>query len=152
MSKLTDRQDAYGHAMYDAYLGKEGYQVHEADDGCLQVGSIRGHLTEYEDWLPEEKQSMRLVKGKARLHCHLLRQRACGLAKLIGRRIGPGHVVRRELTPEVGTRRESPGEAGAATEHGTIRRQNADLGKTTDTACGDRAPSPTEENRDRRFG
>ena len=65
MSKLTDRQDAHGHAMYDAYRGKGGYEVDERDDGFVGIlESARVYLAEYKDWPPHEKRAIALASGR----------------------------------------------------------------------------------------
>ncbi len=47
MSKLTDPQDAWGHAMYDAYVGKPAYEVYERDDGIVAVVSSQKYVKEH---------------------------------------------------------------------------------------------------------
>lgn len=65
MSKLTDKQDAYGHAMYDAYRGERGDEVDERDDGFVGLVAAGEYFKEYRDWQPYEKTAIRLAKGRA---------------------------------------------------------------------------------------
>ncbi len=65
MTRLTDKQDAYGHAIYDSYLGKGGYEIDERDDGF--VGGVRDagtYLAAYDEWPPIEREAMEIVKGR----------------------------------------------------------------------------------------
>ncbi len=64
MGKLTDRQDAYGHAVYDAYQGRGGAAVGERDDGHVAIFHPRYYLSSHKDWSPAQRKALRLVKGK----------------------------------------------------------------------------------------
>ena len=63
MAKLTNRQDAYGHAMYDAYRGEGGYEVNERDDGFIGFVKADAYLAEYKDWHSDVKRAIRLARG-----------------------------------------------------------------------------------------
>jgi len=66
MARLTDRQDAYGHLVYDFLHGKESYEVNERDDGF--VGGARvgeQYFAEYKDWPAHQRKGIRFARGKA---------------------------------------------------------------------------------------
>ena len=63
MTKLTDQQDAFGHAMYDAYMGTPAYNVVERDDGVVLVFYSQNYLKESGDWSPQERAALRLARG-----------------------------------------------------------------------------------------
>jgi len=65
MSELTNGQDAYGHAAYDYYRGKGGYEVNERDDGFVGIAvGPAAYFAEHENWPPHEKEAIRLARGK----------------------------------------------------------------------------------------
>ncbi|MBN1343471.1 MAG: class I SAM-dependent methyltransferase [Phycisphaerae bacterium] len=63
MPRLTDKQDAYGHAMYDAHHGKGGYEFDERDDGFVGLVGVDVYFKEYTDWDPHERTAILLAKG-----------------------------------------------------------------------------------------
>lgn len=64
MTRLIDQQDAFGHAMYDAYMGKPAYEVYERDDGDVNVVASQKYVKEHKDWSPHERAALRLARGK----------------------------------------------------------------------------------------
>ena len=65
MSRLADRQDGYGHALYDWYLGRGGYEVNERDDGFVGVAlGPLAYFAGYEAWPAHQKRAIRLAGGK----------------------------------------------------------------------------------------
>ncbi|MHC4788982.1 MAG: class I SAM-dependent methyltransferase [Planctomycetota bacterium] len=65
MARLTDQQDAYGHAIYDCHCGRGGYEIAERDDGW--VGPSAGphlYMAEHEDWPSHQRRAIRLARGK----------------------------------------------------------------------------------------
>jgi SAM-dependent methyltransferase len=65
MPKLTDKQDAYGHEIYDYLCGKRTYEVVEREDGYIDfsAGPI-DYFAEYEKWPLHQRQAIRLARGK----------------------------------------------------------------------------------------
>jgi hypothetical protein len=64
MSKLTDQQDAWGHAMHDAYMGKPAHEVYERDDGLVSVADSRRYVKESRYWQAWEKSGLKFARGK----------------------------------------------------------------------------------------
>ena len=64
MPKLTDRQDAYGHAMLDFHLGKRAYEINERDDAYFGVVPLSEYFSSYKDWTPHQKRVIRLARGR----------------------------------------------------------------------------------------
>ena len=65
MARLTDKQDACGHLMYDSACGKGAYEVDERDDGFVGiVASPRLYIPPYKDWPKHQKAGLRLARGK----------------------------------------------------------------------------------------
>jgi SAM-dependent methyltransferase len=67
MSGLTDKQDAYGHMMYDYFRSRaRNCEMIERDDGYLD-GSISGpggYFAEHKDWHELEKRAIRFARGR----------------------------------------------------------------------------------------
>ena len=63
---LNDRQDAYGHQLYDCFKGRDVVEVVERDDGFIDTSASlpRYYLAEYKSWWPHEKEAMRYAKGR----------------------------------------------------------------------------------------
>jgi len=62
---LDDREDAFGHEMYDYYQGKEVWEVIERDDGYIDVSiGAKRYFSEFEDWYNNEKEAMYYAEGK----------------------------------------------------------------------------------------
>ncbi len=64
MSRLTDQQDAWGHAMYDAYMGKPAYEIYERDDGDVNVVPSQKYVKGSGRWQPQERAALALARGK----------------------------------------------------------------------------------------
>ncbi|OHB75945.1 MAG: hypothetical protein A2Z34_01175 [Planctomycetes bacterium RBG_16_59_8] len=62
--KIADRNDATGHAVWDAYRGGWAFEVVEREDGYFLGGSVTQYLDEHARWPSHEKQSMRFVRGR----------------------------------------------------------------------------------------
>lgn len=62
---MKDRQDAYGHEMYNYLQGKKSFEVIERDDGYVDVslGAVN-YFQEYKDWTAHQKKAMKYVRGK----------------------------------------------------------------------------------------
>jgi len=54
---LNDKQDAYGHQLYDCFRGQNVVEVVERDDGFIDSSTSlpKYYLAEYKDWRPHEK-------------------------------------------------------------------------------------------------
>ena len=65
-STLSDRQDAYGHQLYDCFKGKKVVEVVERDDGFIHTSAMypRYYLSDYRDWQPHEKKAIRYAAGR----------------------------------------------------------------------------------------
>jgi SAM-dependent methyltransferase len=66
---LTDKQDAFGHEIYDYFKhGKQGLpilEIVERDDGYIDFhGGPEAYFSEYEDWHPHQKKTMKYVRGR----------------------------------------------------------------------------------------
>jgi len=65
MSRLKDRQDAFGHGMYDFYHGRAGIEIAERDDGWLtSTGGPSVYFADHDQWPGYLKRSLRLVRGR----------------------------------------------------------------------------------------
>jgi len=62
---VKSHQDAYGHAIYDVYNGKYGYEVFQREDGYFGVvGGPQTYFQEYEQWPPHQKESVKHAFGR----------------------------------------------------------------------------------------
>lgn len=62
---LRDFEDAHGHAIYDYFKKKTGYEIIERDDGYVDIsGGPAAYFREYRDWGKHEKEAMKRVKGR----------------------------------------------------------------------------------------
>ena len=62
---LKDRQDAFGHEMYDYFRGKGGYEIVEREDGFFDIsGGPESYFSEYDEWSEPEKEAMKYAKGR----------------------------------------------------------------------------------------
>jgi SAM-dependent methyltransferase len=64
MGKIDENKDATGHAVYDAFNRKYGFEVVEREDGYIVGGNTSQYFEEYSKWLPHEKKAIRYAKGK----------------------------------------------------------------------------------------
>ena len=56
--------DAYGHELYDFYLGKDVGEIVERDDGYIESsGGPQAYFAEYKDWHSYEKKAIRYARG-----------------------------------------------------------------------------------------
>lgn len=61
---LTDQEDAYGHAVYDYYNKRGGYEITERDDGYFDVSLGPGlYLSGYDQWPEHERKATEYVRG-----------------------------------------------------------------------------------------
>jgi cyclopropane fatty-acyl-phospholipid synthase-like methyltransferase len=63
---LSDRQDAYGHLVYDYLKKGVGQEVVERDDGLLDPSEMLPayYFAPYRSWSDRERRAMRFVKGR----------------------------------------------------------------------------------------
>jgi SAM-dependent methyltransferase len=62
---LKDGQDAFGHEIYDHFVGKGGYEIIERDDGFFSTSTgPELYFLEYEEWPASEQAAMKYVRGK----------------------------------------------------------------------------------------
>jgi len=61
VARLTDKQDAYGHRVYDLWRGQNVCEVAECDDGFLGTGSV-DDLAEYRQWPAHQRKAIRLAR------------------------------------------------------------------------------------------
>lgn len=62
---LEDWQDAHGHAVYDYFKGKGGYEIVERDDGLFGIsGGPRAYLSKYHEWPEYSKKAMKYARGR----------------------------------------------------------------------------------------
>lgn len=64
MKSLTNRQDAYGQAIYDYHRGNDAYEVNERDDGYIGIARPADYFRGHEEWPRYERQAIRLARGK----------------------------------------------------------------------------------------
>jgi len=67
MSGLTDRQDAYGHMMFDHYRNHgQGCEMVERDDGYLEGSTYgpKGYFDEFKNWGAPEKTGIQFARGR----------------------------------------------------------------------------------------
>ncbi len=65
MARLTDRQDAYGHLVYDFLHGRPGYEVNERDDGFVGISlGAEAYFAGYEDWPAHQREGIRFARGR----------------------------------------------------------------------------------------
>ena len=60
----SQNKDATGHAVFDAFSGKYGFEVVEREDGYIVGGNTAQYFEDYKKWLPHEKQAVKFAKGK----------------------------------------------------------------------------------------
>jgi SAM-dependent methyltransferase len=61
---LTDRQDAFGHMVYDHLTEKPVHEIIERDDGLVDIDSGIGYFSDFDAWPSYEKRAMRYVRGR----------------------------------------------------------------------------------------
>jgi SAM-dependent methyltransferase len=65
MRRLSDREDAQGHAVWDYYRDGSGYEIFETDVGAVAPGSgPKIYFMEYRAWPRCEKQAIRHARGR----------------------------------------------------------------------------------------
>jgi SAM-dependent methyltransferase len=61
---LKDNQDAFGHALRDSYVGGDGFELVERDDGFFDVSAAaETYLSEWEDWPKHVQDALELARG-----------------------------------------------------------------------------------------
>ena len=62
---LSDRQDAFGHEIYDHFQGQGGYEIVERDDGFFSLSpGPQLYFLDYKAWPACEQEAMAHVRGK----------------------------------------------------------------------------------------
>src|SRR5256885_2644405 len=63
---LNDKQDAYGHQLYDCFRGDNVVEVVERDDGFIDSSTSlpKYYLADYKNWRAHEKNAMRYASGR----------------------------------------------------------------------------------------
>ena len=63
---LNDKQDAYGHQLYDCFRGENVVEVVERDDGFIDSSTSlpKYYLADYKNWRAHEKDAMRYASGR----------------------------------------------------------------------------------------
>lgn len=62
---LRSDQDAYGHALLDAWRGLHSHEILERRDGHIAViGHTTTYFSEYRDWAPHERKAIRRARGR----------------------------------------------------------------------------------------
>jgi SAM-dependent methyltransferase len=62
---LKDWQDAFGHEIYDHFVGKGGCEIIERDDGFFSISTgPKLYFSQYEEWPRSEQEAMKYVRGK----------------------------------------------------------------------------------------
>ena len=63
---LKDRQDTYGHQLYDCFKGREVVEVVERNDGYVDPSHSlpRAYLSDYKDWPSFERKAMQYARGR----------------------------------------------------------------------------------------
>ena len=62
---LKDHQDAFGHEIYDCFMGKDVCEIIERDDGDFdRSGGPKVYLSEYKEWPSREKKALRYARGR----------------------------------------------------------------------------------------
>jgi len=65
MSRLTDKQDAYGHAMHDYLHGKGGYEIVEREDGlAASSAGPPAYFAAHRNWDPMERKAIRFARDR----------------------------------------------------------------------------------------
>lgn len=64
---MAESKDVYGHQMMAFHLNKSRDEIIEREDGLIDARGLGGknyYFSEYKDWAPFEKESMKYVKGR----------------------------------------------------------------------------------------
>jgi len=65
MARLTDKQDAYGHALQDYSCGQGEYEIAERDDGYVDVsGGPAYYLSGFDDWPAPQRKALEFARGR----------------------------------------------------------------------------------------
>jgi SAM-dependent methyltransferase len=60
---LTDKQDAFGHMVFDHLTKEPANQIVERDDGLVEIDNGVVYFSEFQAWPSCEKRAMRYVRG-----------------------------------------------------------------------------------------
>ena len=85
-SPLSQDEDAFGHALTDHLAGREVVEVVERDDGCVFTEKPDYYFAPFRSWWPQERRSMRLVRGR-------VLDLGCGAGRVGLHLAGRGHEV-----------------------------------------------------------
>lgn len=61
---MNSRKDATGHAVFDAWNKKYGFEVVEREDGYVVGGDTAQYFDDFKKWHPHEKKAIKRAKGK----------------------------------------------------------------------------------------
>ncbi len=66
MKRISDREDAYGHLIFDFFKHHTGREVVERDDGYLDPSETLPayYLSRFEEWRTRERKAIRFAKGR----------------------------------------------------------------------------------------
>lgn len=66
MHRISDREDAYGHLIFDYFTGHRVREVVERDDGYIDPSEAlpKYYFSKFSEWTPRERTAMRFVKGR----------------------------------------------------------------------------------------
>jgi SAM-dependent methyltransferase len=64
MNKIKPKEDAFGHALFDAYKDEDVFEVLERDDGFVDAMETKEYFSNYDKWSPIEQKAMQFVKGR----------------------------------------------------------------------------------------
>jgi len=63
---IVDKQDAFGHEVFDQLITGNSFEIVERDDGYFSCtpNSYKIYFAEYQDWWEMEKRAMDFVRGR----------------------------------------------------------------------------------------
>ncbi len=65
MPVLSRKEDAFGQALYAAYMSGQDCVIVERDDGCIyDGGGLKAYFAGYKKWPEREREAMKYVRGK----------------------------------------------------------------------------------------
>ena len=64
MKKINFTEDAFGHALWDAYNGKFTFEIMERNDGWIAAQPAYYYFLDFENWWPHQQKAIKHVKGK----------------------------------------------------------------------------------------
>jgi len=64
VARLTDRQDAYGHALWDYHHGRPGHEVDERIDGHVGAVDVSDYFAPLDQWPARQRTGVKLARGR----------------------------------------------------------------------------------------